>query len=134
MSFPREGLYFAEKAKDVIGAPIPEHDLAGAMLALPKQTAELCERHGTLVDSLRQRLLWPLEQSLKEQSIVKKQHKQEMLKIIKAKSGQSESVTRLAERLQNRQQERDSLLRAKVSGLVGRDLEKASQNHVKFIL
>jgi hypothetical protein len=31
MSSPREGMYFAEKAKDVIGALITGHDLAAAV-------------------------------------------------------------------------------------------------------
>ena len=131
MAFPREGLYFGEKAKDVVGTPIAEYDLANAMVALPRQTAELCSRHGTLIDSLRQRLQWPLEHSLKEQTAVKRQHKQEMLRITKAKSAQTDAVNRLAERLRNRQQERDTLLRSDASGLAGRDLEKVSRNHVK---
>lgn len=130
-TFPREELYFGGKVKDYDLTSILPSDLAGALWSLPIQTTEACSRHATLVESLKQRLLWPLEHSLKEQTVVKKQHKQEMLRIVKNKNSQQESVNKLKERYFTRSKEKTLLIDANMSGLSGKALDKVKQNHVK---
>jgi hypothetical protein len=124
-------MFFGGKSEADINNILPS-ELVGALLALPVQTAELCTRHKTLVESLKQRLLWPLEQNLKEQKIVKKEHKQEMLRIVKAKLSQEELVAKLKERCYNRTKERALLVDGNVASLSGRNLEKVSGNRVNL--
>lgn len=107
------------------------HELLGALVTLPAQTSELAKRHITLIESLKQRLLWPLEHSLKEQSIVKSQHKQEMVRIIKSKFSQQETVARLKDRYYTRCKEKAILVDARVASLSGRPLEKVIKSREK---
>ncbi|PJF18331.1 hypothetical protein PSACC_01875 [Paramicrosporidium saccamoebae] len=125
-AFPREETFFGGKVDSDLNNILPS-ELASALLTLPIQTADLCTRHGTLVESLKQRLLWPLQQSLKEHTLVKKEHKQEMLRIVKAKVSQEELVAKLKERYYNRTKERALLIDDNVAGLSGRTLEKRAK-------
>lgn len=95
-------------------------------MALPAQTADLCSRHGTLIDSLKQRLLWPLEHNLKEQVTLKEQHKSEMLRLVKTKASQVDTVERLRDRYYTRCKEKNILVDADVISLTGKALDKVS--------
>ena len=83
--FPREEEFHGIRgSSDAEAHSVLPAEVLGAMQQLPLQTGELCARHTTLIESLKQRLLWPLEHSLKEQRVGKKQHKQEMLRVLKS--------------------------------------------------
>ena len=125
-TFPREEDFHGIKCQDYEANKASPEEVAGAMRQLSLQTGELCSRHTTLVESLKQRLLWPLEHSLKEQTVVKKQHKQEMVRILKSKDSVQESVVKLKDRYYTRCKERALLVDADVAGLKGRALEKVT--------
>lgn len=133
--FPREEQFFGEGgkrkgSKGVGDGTSATFELVQALLSLPQQTAELASRQATLIDSLKQRLLWPLEHGLKEQRAVKNQHKQEMVRIAKAKTGQQEYVAALKERYFTRCKEKALLVDANLAGVSGRALEKVCLFHL----
>lgn len=125
-TFPREEEFHGIKCQDHEANKASPEEVAGALRQLSLQTGELCSRHTTLVESLKQRLLWPLEHSLKEQTVIKKQHKQEMVRILKSKNSAQESVVKLKDRYYTRCKERALLVDADVAGLKGRALEKVT--------
>lgn len=123
-SFPREEPFFGEKVQDPDATNVLPVEVLGALLQMPVQTAQVCAHHVTLLESLKQRLLWPLQQNLREQNMVKHQHKHEMLKIVKSKTAQQELAAKLKSKYYNRCKETALLADADVAGLVGKKLEK----------
>lgn len=138
-TFPREEHFFCKKATsngNSAGGPSGAQeafDLYGALMALPAQTADLCSRHGTLIDSLKQRLLWPLEHNLKEQATLKEQHKTEMLRLIKTRANQADMVERLRDRYYTRCKEKSILIDADVISLTGKALDKVRLESGEFV-
>lgn len=125
LQFPREEMFLSTKGSSSANSSnIAPHNLLGALQALPQQTSEICIRHTTLIESLKQNLLWPLEHCLREQDTVKKQHKQEMTRITKNKLSQEEHVERCKDRYYARCKEKAILVDANVAGQSGKQLEK----------
>lgn len=133
--FPRKEAFLGAGARSS-GCPsnaVDPAEIASAVLSLPKQAAELAAQHATLVESLRKRVVWPLEQNLKEQKSLRAQHKDEMVRIVKAKGAQLEYVAQIKKCYQARCREKDLLARTSLVGLSGRSLQKAQKRLKKAV-